>query len=157
MYTRFLADTAATEQLGQALAQCCPARAVVYLHGTLGTGKTTLTRALLRALGVNGPIRSPTYTLIERYLLPHHIDGAEAWHLDLYRIAAADELDFLGLDEDTAALWLVEWPQQGLGALPAADLQIYLTVQEQGRRVQLEAATPTGQTWLAQCASLTFL
>jgi len=155
--TLFLPDTAATEQLGQRLAQCCPLPAVVYLHGTLGTGKTTLTRALLRALGVSGPIRSPTYTLIERYPLPTQPGRMEAWHLDLYRIASADELDFLGLDEDSPALWLVEWPQHGSGALPAADLFIHLTMQAQGRQVTLEARTAIGQTWLAQWVSLTFL
>jgi len=145
----FLADAAATEQLGQALAQHCPSgNAVVYLHGTLGAGKTTLVRALLRALGVSGPIRSPTYTLIERYPLPLHGANREAWHLDLYRIAGADELDFLGLDEGADALWLVEWPQHGLGALPATDLLIHLDVQAQGRQAHLEALTPIGQTWL---------
>jgi len=150
--TLFLADPTATEHLAQALARGCPKRAVIYLYGTLGTGKTTLTRAFLRALGVNGPIRSPTYTLIERYPLPARSDGTEAWHLDLYRIATADELDFLGLDEDSAALWLVEWPQHGLGALPAADLSIHLELKAQGRQAQLEAVTVIGQAWLEQCA-----
>jgi len=98
-------------------------------------------------LGVNGPIRSPTYTLIERYPLP--LQHKEAWHLDLYRIADADELDFLGLDEGVDALWLVEWPQHGLGVLPAADLQIHLNMQAQGRQAQLEALSTIGRVWLA--------
>lgn len=82
----FLADVDATEQVGQALAATRPATAVVQLHGDLGAGKSTLARALLRALGVTGPIRSPTYTLVERYPLTA---GGEAWHLDLYRIGHA--------------------------------------------------------------------
>ena len=81
----------------RALARTRPAQAVVHLHGDLGAGKSTLARALLRALGVHGAIRSPTYTLVERYPLA---DGGEAWHLDLYRIGDAGELEFLGLDGD---------------------------------------------------------
>ena len=111
-----LADSETTEVLGRALAVTRPPRAIVYLHGELGAGKSTLARALLRQLGVQGSIRSPTYTLVERYRLP---DG-EAWHLDLYRIGSAGELDFLGLDGEEATLWLVEWPERGAGALPAA-------------------------------------
>ena len=112
---RFLPDTEATDALGRALAATQPPQAVVYLHGDLGAGKSTLARAWLRALGVEGPIRSPTYTLVERYPIP----GGEALHLDLYRIGGAGELEFLGLDEAGAALWLVEWPERGAGALPA--------------------------------------
>jgi tRNA threonylcarbamoyladenosine biosynthesis protein TsaE len=141
-----LADTRATEHLGQCLAQTRPPSAVVYLHGELGAGKSTLARALLRTLGVQGAIRSPTYTLIERY----PIAGGEAWHLDLYRLADAGELDFLGLDEGTAMLWLIEWPEKGGHGLPAPDLRISLAVQGQGRVVALEGISAAGQGWLAQ-------
>ena len=91
----WLPGTAATETLGRVLAASRPARAVLHLHGDLGAGKSTLARALLRSLGVRGAIRSPTYTLVERYPLD---DGTEALHLDLYRIGVAGELEFLGLD-----------------------------------------------------------
>lgn len=140
----FLPDTDATEALGQALARTRPAVAVVHLHGDLGAGKSTLARALLRALGVAGAIRSPTYTLVERY----PVEGGEAWHLDLYRIGDAGELEFLGLDEGAAELWLVEWPERGGAALPRADLQVDLSVEGNGRAARLVAASPQGQQWL---------
>lgn len=143
-----LPDTAATEALGRALAAARPARGRLLLEGELGAGKSTLARALLRALGVRGSIRSPTYTLIERYPLA---DGGEAAHLDLYRLGDAAELDFLGLDEleQAATLWLVEWPCRGGGRLPAADLRLQLAVHPQGREARLEALSPAGAGWIA--------
>lgn len=144
----FLPDADATEALGAALAHTRPSRAVVFLEGDLGAGKSTLARALLRALGVAGAIRSPTYTLVERYPVP----GGEAAHLDLYRLAAASELDFLGLDELSAeaGLWLVEWPDRGQGGLPAPDLRLQLSVEGAGRRIRLQPASPAGEAWLAK-------
>ncbi|MFC7521522.1 tRNA (adenosine(37)-N6)-threonylcarbamoyltransferase complex ATPase subunit type 1 TsaE [Xanthomonas populi] len=144
-----LADAQATETLGQALAATRPASAVVQLHGDLGAGKSTLARALLRALGVTGPIRSPTYTLVERYRLS---TGDEAWHLDLYRIGHAGELDFLGLDEGSASLWLIEWPERGAGALPPVDLDVELAVEGVGRSIRLLGRSETGRGWLRQLA-----
>ena len=143
---RFLADADATEQLAQALARTAPTPAVALLHGDLGAGKSTLARAWLRALGVTGAIRSPTYTLVERYPLA---GGSEALHLDLYRIGDGAELEFLGLDDADAALWLVEWPERGAGALPPADLRIDLSIQGDGRACGLTALSPAGQAWLA--------
>ena len=145
----FLPDPAATEALGQALARTRPAVAGVHLRGDLGAGKSTLARALLRALGVAGAIRSPTYTLVERY----PVEGGEAWHLDLYRIGDAGELEFLGLDEGAAVLWLVEWPERGGAALPPADLQVDLSVEGNGRAARLVAASPQGQQWLERVAT----
>ena len=145
----FLPDTDATEALGQALARTRPAVAVVHLRGDLGAGKSTLARALLRALGVAGAIRSPTYTLVERY----PVEGGEAWHLDLYRIGDAGELEFLGLDEGAAVLWLVEWPERGGAALLPADLQVDLSVEGNGRAARLVAASPQGQQWLGRVAT----
>ncbi|WP_144898407.1 tRNA (adenosine(37)-N6)-threonylcarbamoyltransferase complex ATPase subunit type 1 TsaE [Luteimonas cucumeris] len=141
----FLVDSEATETLGRALATTRPVTAVVHLHGDLGAGKSTLARAMLRALGVSGAIRSPTYTLVERYPLA---DDGEALHLDLYRIADAGELEFLGLDGAEAALWLVEWPERGGSGLPAADLRIELAIAGPGRGVELIAMSETGRGWL---------
>ncbi|MDY0954153.1 tRNA (adenosine(37)-N6)-threonylcarbamoyltransferase complex ATPase subunit type 1 TsaE [Stenotrophomonas rhizophila] len=147
MITFFLAQTDDTDLLGQCLAATRPPQAVMQLQGDLGAGKSTLARALLRALGVQGAIRSPTYTLVERYPLA---DGHEAWHLDLYRIGQADELDFLGLDEGSASLWLIEWPERGAGALPPTDLIVALEIEGQGRRVRLNATSDAGREWLAR-------
>lgn len=144
----FLADAEATARLGAALAGSLPARAVAYLHGDLGAGKSTLARALLRALGVAGTIRSPTYTLVEQYPLPA---GGIALHLDLYRIGDPGELEFLGLDPAEARLWLVEWPERGQGALPAADLDIRLSLEGDGRRCDLHPWTEAGAVWVAGC------
>ena len=139
-----LPNAHATDVLGHALAATRPQPAVVHLHGDLGAGKSTLARALLRALGVTGTVRSPTYTLVERY----PVEGGEAWHLDLYRIGDPGELDFLGLDEGGAVLWLVEWPERGRGATPVADLDIRLAIHGTGRSAELMAGSPAGQHWL---------
>ena len=145
-----LPDPEATERLAAELASCRPAWAVVYLEGGLGAGKSTLARALLRALGVKGAVRSPTYTLIERYPIP----GGEAAHLDLYRLASAAELDFLGLDElaADATLWLVEWPERGKGLLPPADLRVQLSTHGKGRKARLVPGTQSGEAWLGRLA-----
>lgn len=146
-----LPDPEATAALGDALAATQPARAVVFLQGNLGAGKSTLARAWLRALGVTGAIKSPTYALVERYPVP----GGEAAHLDLYRLAAAGELDFLGLDElaAEATLWLVEWPERGAGGLPPPDLRVDLAADGAGRRAVLEAASAEGEAWLGRLPS----
>lgn len=141
-----LANPAATEALGQALATTAPGSAVVYLQGDLGAGKSCLARAMLRALGVTGAVKSPTYTLVERYAL----DLGEAAHLDLYRIADGAELEFLGLDELAGIrLCLVEWPERGGASLPPPDLRIALSVRASGRLAQLEPGTAAGEGWLA--------
>jgi tRNA threonylcarbamoyl adenosine modification protein YjeE len=136
-----------TDALGAALARALPAQPIVaWLQGDLGAGKSTLARALLRELGVTGAIRSPTYTLVERYPLAL----GEAAHLDLYRIAGAGELDFLGLDElRDARLWLVEWPERGAGALPAPDLEVRLAIEGTGRVAKLQETSGKGEAWLA--------
>jgi tRNA threonylcarbamoyladenosine biosynthesis protein TsaE len=142
-----LADADATVRLAGALASTQPAQAVVLLHGDLGAGKSTLARGWLRALGVEGAIRSPTYTLVEHYPLPA---GGRGLHLDLYRIGDARELDFLGLDDTGATLWLVEWPERGRGALPPADLEIDLAVAGAGRSAAVIPLSPSGEAWVGR-------
>ena len=141
-----LPDADATDRLGAVLAQTRPPRAIVYLRGDLGAGKSTLARALLRALGVTGAIRSPTYTLVERY----PVGVGDAVHLDLYRIGDPGELEFLGLDAGEGALWLVEWPERGASALPPADLDVALALAGDGRVADLVAGSPVGEAWRAR-------
>ena len=97
-------------------------------------------------LGHRGTVKSPTYTLVERYPIP----AGEAWHLDLYRIGDAGELDFLGLDDAVATLWLVEWPERAGSALPTPDLRVELEVSGSGRSASLQALSDIGQTWLVE-------
>jgi tRNA threonylcarbamoyladenosine biosynthesis protein TsaE len=106
---------------------------------------------LLRTLGVRGAIRSPTYTLVERYPLD---DGGDALHLDLYRIGDPGELEFLGLDAGEGALWLVEWPERGGRALPPADLDLLLALEGDGRSLDAVAGSPVGDEWLSRLAGL---
>lgn len=146
MTTLALATPANTEHLGACLARHLPAQpAVLYLEGDLGAGKTTTARALLHALGVQGAVRSPTYTLVERYDTPQ----GEVAHLDLYRIADPEELEYLALDElaARARLWLVEWPARGRGVLPPADLVLHLTLDGPSRRAWLEPMSTPGADW----------
>jgi tRNA threonylcarbamoyladenosine biosynthesis protein TsaE len=149
-----LADPDATTVLGARLAATRPARATVFLDGQLGAGKSHLARAMLRALGVTGAIKSPTYTLVERYPLRDRGEAGEAAHLDLYRVAAAAELEFLGLDAsaDEVSLWLVEWPDRGGTALPAPDLRITLAVAGAGRQAILAPTSGAGVAWLGRLA-----
>jgi len=146
------ADEAATAAVGAALAATAPpAGAVVTLAGELGAGKTTLARSLLRALGVTGTVRSPTYTLLE----PYRVAGRELLHLDLYRLGGADELAALGYRElaSADALILVEWPERAAGALGPVDLALRLEYWGEGRRLALHAATARGEDWLARFAA----
>jgi tRNA threonylcarbamoyladenosine biosynthesis protein TsaE len=138
-----------TEGFGTRLARSRPAAdglSVIYLAGDLGAGKTTLTRGFLRELGVTGPVRSPTYTLVEIYTL----GSLTALHLDLYRLNDAAELDNLGVREWARGghLWLVEWPERGADRLPGADLAITLTAGDSGHDIDVVARTGPGATWL---------
>ncbi|HET7675928.1 MAG TPA: tRNA (adenosine(37)-N6)-threonylcarbamoyltransferase complex ATPase subunit type 1 TsaE [Gammaproteobacteria bacterium] len=121
---------------------------VIALSGDLGAGKTTLVRAMLRALGVEGYIRSPTYTLVE----PYKIGGRQIYHLDLYRLGDPGELEFLGVrDLDPATdLILVEWPERGGQSLPAADLAVEIDLAEPGRRVELRGHGARGGALLTR-------
>lgn len=108
---------------------------VVFLYGQLGAGKTTLVRGILRALGHIGSVKSPTYTLLE----PYEVGDRTIYHFDLYRIGDGGELDFIGIDElmDADAIKLVEWPERGDGRLPEPDVVIRLSLEGEGRRVEV--------------------
>ncbi|WP_156500086.1 tRNA (adenosine(37)-N6)-threonylcarbamoyltransferase complex ATPase subunit type 1 TsaE [Ectothiorhodospira sp. BSL-9] len=143
-----LPDEQATQAFGARLAATCPLRGLVFLQGDLGAGKTTLVRAFLRALGHAGPVKSPTYTLVE----PYEINGRRILHFDLYRLADPEELEYLGVreDMDDATLNLVEWPSQGAGWLPVPDLVLSLSPQGEGRRLELASGTDAGREWVAR-------
>jgi tRNA threonylcarbamoyladenosine biosynthesis protein TsaE len=154
-----LASEQETIALGQALADALKSHRensarslMIYLHGDLGAGKSTLARALLRALGVVGSIKSPTYALLEAY------DTALGLvlHLDLYRLSEPHELAYLGADElfADAVLSLVEWPEKATGALPAPDLRLQLEHAAAGRTAMISAASPTGQQFFPKLAAL---
>lgn len=143
-----LADATVTDLWAGALARVLPrVQFMVALSGDLGAGKTHSVRALLRALGEGGTVRSPTYTLLEHY----QPDGRDILHLDLYRLADAQELEHLGLRDFLArpVQLFVEWPQRGAGLLPEADLQLALSLTESGGRLaRVQACTPRGRDCL---------
>jgi tRNA threonylcarbamoyladenosine biosynthesis protein TsaE len=132
---RYLPDEDATIALGTELLELLAGAPVVFLYGQLGAGKTTLVRGILRALGHNGSVKSPTYTLLE----PYDVAGRTIYHFDLYRIGGTEELDFIGIDElmDADAIKLVEWPERGAGRLPEPDVVIRLSLEGEGRRVEV--------------------
>jgi len=146
---RVLVNAEATESLGAQLAQAITP-GIIYLNGDLGAGKTTLARGFMHGLGHTGKVRSPTYTLVE----PYALEPCQVYHMDLYRLADAEELEWLGLRDmlAEAALLLVEWPERGSGFLPSADLTIDLEYAGGGREARLLAATPVGQHWLDSLA-----
>ena len=121
--------------------------AFIELHGDLGAGKTTLVRHLLRALGVQGRVKSPTYAVVE----PHEVPGLNIWHFDFYRFTDPREWEDAGFRDVFASpgLKLAEWPQNAAPVLPVADLVIRLEVQaDDARTVTLTAKTATGQALL---------
>jgi tRNA threonylcarbamoyladenosine biosynthesis protein TsaE len=136
-----LADADATEAAGAALGAALPSGdCVVYLHGDLGAGKTTLVRGLLRALGHPGRVPSPTYTLVE----PYELGRLSIKHLDLYRIADPEELAYLGI-RDMSGIALIEWPERGAHFLPGPDLDCRLAVETPGRVLEAEGKNAKGR------------
>ena len=124
------------------------------LHGELGAGKTTLVRHMLRALGVQGRVKSPTYAVVEPYELPN----LNLWHFDFYRFSDPREWEDAGFRDIFASpgLKLAEWPEKAAGFIPRADLVIHLHVlEDESRQIHLTAQTPTGQA-LLDAVSLRF-
>ena len=146
-FIKELADTEATIAFGKQLARQLREGCVVYLHGELGAGKTTLVRGVLQGMGYEDRVKSPTYTLVERYDVKHHI----VFHFDLYRLADPEELEFLGIRDymDEKAMVLVEWPERGKGFLAPADIDINLAYQtDGGRRAECVAVSDKGRKCL---------
>lgn len=137
-----------TQKLGAALAGALQSGEVIYLYGMLGAGKTTFVRGLLRALGVDGKIKSPTYTIVE----PYETDKFEVFHFDLYRLQDAQELQQIGLETyfGGSAVCVIEWPDKGQPLLPPPDVVCNFDIMESGRQIRFEARTISGEDILAR-------
>ncbi|MFG6449780.1 tRNA (adenosine(37)-N6)-threonylcarbamoyltransferase complex ATPase subunit type 1 TsaE [Roseateles sp. BYS180W] len=150
-------DEEACAHFAQALAQCPQLQNLsIELHGELGAGKTTFVRHLLRALGVQGRIKSPSYAVVEPYQ-PPLLQGLSAHHFDFYRFSDPREWEDAGFRDIFAApgLKLCEWPQKAAGVLPTPDLKLVLTLDlNDARLVRLQAHSAQGQQVLAQLEAL---
>ncbi|ASP38893.1 tRNA (adenosine(37)-N6)-threonylcarbamoyltransferase complex ATPase subunit type 1 TsaE [Bacterioplanes sanyensis] len=143
-----LADEDATLNVARICSDIIDGGGLVFLLGTLGAGKTTFCRGFIQALGHEGAVRSPTYTLVEEYPL----SARRVCHFDLYRLGDPEELEFMGIRDylDDDSLCLIEWPQRGVGVLPEADLVLHLADEGDGRQLDIEAGSDKGQHWLQQ-------
>jgi len=143
---RFLADEPATAAFGALLAPLLRPGMVIYLDGDLGAGKTALVRSMLRALGHAGPVKSPTYSLVEVYV----ISSLYWYHFDFYRFNQPEEFIDAGLGEyfRSDSVCLVEWPEKAASCVPPADLIVSLRCEGSGRRIELSAGSPGGEACL---------
>jgi tRNA threonylcarbamoyladenosine biosynthesis protein TsaE len=143
-----LADDAATQRLGAALAAGIGPGRVLHLSGELGTGKTTLVRGLLRELGHSGRVKSPSYPLVELYV----VSRLNLYHFDFYRFKDRIEWQDSGFREyfNPHSACVVEWPERAGAGLPPPDLAVRLAVEGEGRRAWLSAGTPAGAHWLSR-------
>lgn len=129
--------------VGSALLPMTDRAQCVHLEGELGAGKTTLVAGVLATFGFKGPVRSPTYTLVE----PYELQGRVLYHMDLYRLTHPDEIEPLGIGEllVPGAILMIEWPQRAPGRVPPADLSLAIQYQDaplEGRKVRLECPSP---------------
>jgi tRNA threonylcarbamoyladenosine biosynthesis protein TsaE len=145
-----LHDEAGTAALGSALSRAIEPGLAVYLHGDLGTGKTTLTRALLHAAGYTGHVKSPTYTLAEPYTISLASQLVEVIHFDLYRMGSPEEFLDAGFREhfNDRSICIVEWPEKAEPVLPPPDIAILLNAEGHGRDVELQAMSDKGSQCL---------
>jgi tRNA threonylcarbamoyladenosine biosynthesis protein TsaE len=153
-HTFELADADATERAGRTLAAMLTGGMLVELSGDLGAGKTTLARGLLRGLGHEGAVKSPTYAVVEHYLFSR----LYLYHFDFYRFADPSEWETAGFSEyfRDDALCIVEWPEKVAGMLPPADLSLALSMHDDatsGRRLVACAASPAGERALRALAT----
>ena len=146
-----LADEAETIAAG-ALISRAMSSGVIFLHGNLGMGKTTLARGVIQSFGHEGAVKSPTYTLVE----PYEFGDSKVYHFDLYRLGDPEELEYMGIRDyfENNALCLVEWSERGQGFLPAADLDLYLEPEGMGRKITMFARTELGQSTVQRLQEL---
>lgn len=141
-----IADETAMQELGGAMAKVCEPPCKIYLEGNLGAGKTTLIRGFLRGKGHVGSVKSPTYALIEPYMFGSY----SVYHLDLYRLADPEELEYLGFRDLLGdSILLVEWPEKGHGFLPDPDILIHIQYQHEARLVEFQSLTEQGEKVLS--------
>jgi tRNA threonylcarbamoyladenosine biosynthesis protein TsaE len=143
MTTDYVADEASMLEYGAALGKKLGGDELVFLDGELGSGKTTLARGILRGLGFDGHVKSPTYTLVE----PYEFGPTRVYHFDFYRIRDREELEYVGLDDLLAerAIKLVEWPDRAFGRLPTPSRVVRIRVQGAGRLVEQRAPNGSGE------------
>ncbi len=141
---RILHDEEQTLAFGASLFTVIDDGCLVFLSGDLGAGKTTLVRGFLRAGGHIGPVKSPTFTVVEEYLINNRL----IFHLDLYRLGDPEELEYLGIRDylDNSAICFIEWPEKGKGFLPQADLNIILDFKDDGRTIVIASHDKHGDT-----------
>lgn len=149
-----LVDEAATLALGAEIAAVLHPGLIVFLRGNLGAGKTTLARGILRGLGYEGKVKSPTYNLVELY----KISRLYFYHFDFYRFNDPIEWEDAGFREyfNAESICLVEWPEKARGLLPTADLEILLGITETGRNVEIQAGTEAGRQCLKHWQTPTY-
>ena len=143
----YVEDEARMLSLGNEIAQVCEGGLLIYLFGDLGAGKTTLTRGILQGLGFEGHVKSPTYTVVESYVIDGDDGDLNVFHFDLYRLADPEELEYMGLRdffEESQNIIIIEWPEKGGSILPEPDLEIRLEFEDNGRKVILQALTERG-------------
>ena len=147
-----LADETATLALGAAIAPALRPGLVVFLQGELGAGKTTLTRGILRGLGYQGKVKSPSYNLIELY----KISRLYLYHFDFYRFSNPIEWEEAGFRDyfNAESICLVEWAEKADGLLPHADLKFIFKISEEGRNVEIQADTEAGTLCLKRWQAL---
>jgi tRNA threonylcarbamoyladenosine biosynthesis protein TsaE len=142
MFEIEIEDETAMLRFGAQLADALGGRGAVLISGDLGAGKTTLCRGLLRQMGHEGSVKSPTFTLVE----PYEIEGVCVYHFDLYRLSHPDELDYVGIDEyfSNETLCLVEWPEKAEGSLPSHDLELSIDVTGEKRNIRIGSNSQHG-------------
>lgn len=145
-FKAYLDDEAGTDALGAAFARALAPGLNIYLHGDLGAGKTSLTRAILHAAGHAGRVKSPTYTLAEPYQVNLEHQAVRIMHFDLYRMASPEEFLDAGFRDDfgNGTICIVEWPEKGQGVLPPPDIEVFITVLGTGREVECHALSDQG-------------
>ncbi len=134
-FTRELPDEAATIEAGREFAKKLHNGMTIYLHGDLGAGKTTFVRGVLQGLGYAGKVKSPTYSLVEPYV----ISGFNVYHFDLYRFNDEEEWEAAGFREyfNADSVCLVEWPEKAGNLLPEADIDINMSLLGSGRKLEI--------------------